>query len=196
MLSNWLPFLIYAFFAGAIPASMLAFTFLFATRPATRVKQRLLPFESGVSAGAPSPAPPLHRQLLPDGDALHPLRHRDRLSLPARDPAERSRVVRLWPSSSRSSRSSSSPTSTSGARVHSNGTSPKAPADQRPAARPGRPQLGARALADEGPGCVRAGDREHRGRARADHASRRRSRGRRPTRCGPTRSGSPAARWR
>ena len=54
MLSNWLPFLIYGFFAAAIPGSMLAFTFLFATRPRTRVKQRLLPFESGVSAGAPS----------------------------------------------------------------------------------------------------------------------------------------------
>ena len=54
MLSNWLPFLIYGFFAAVIPGTMLAFTFLFATRPRTRVKQRLLPFESGVSAGAPS----------------------------------------------------------------------------------------------------------------------------------------------
>jgi NADH-quinone oxidoreductase subunit A len=54
VLSNWLPFLIYAFFAAAIPASMLAFTFLFATRPRARVKQQLLPFESGVSAGPPS----------------------------------------------------------------------------------------------------------------------------------------------
>ena len=54
MLSNWLPFLIYGFFAAAIPASMLAFTFLFATRPQTKVKQQLMPFESGVSAGPPS----------------------------------------------------------------------------------------------------------------------------------------------
>lgn len=54
MLSNWLPFLIYAFFAAAIPATMLAATFLFGTRPQTRVKQRLLPFESGVSTEAPS----------------------------------------------------------------------------------------------------------------------------------------------
>jgi NADH-quinone oxidoreductase subunit A len=54
VLSNWLPFLIYAFFAAAIPASMLAFTFLFATRPRARVKQQLMPFESGVSAGPPS----------------------------------------------------------------------------------------------------------------------------------------------
>jgi NADH-quinone oxidoreductase subunit A len=54
VLSNWLPFLIYAFFAAAIPASMLAFTFLFATRPRAHVKQQLMPFESGVSAGPPS----------------------------------------------------------------------------------------------------------------------------------------------
>ena len=54
MLSNWLPFLIYALFAAIIPATMIAFTFLFGTRPQTRVKQRLLPFESGVSTEAPS----------------------------------------------------------------------------------------------------------------------------------------------
>ena len=54
MLSSWLPFLIYAFFAAVIPATMIAFTFLFGTRPQTRVKQRLLPFESGVSTEAPS----------------------------------------------------------------------------------------------------------------------------------------------
>ena len=36
MLSDWLPFLIYAVFAAIIPASMLAFTFIFAQRPATR----------------------------------------------------------------------------------------------------------------------------------------------------------------
>ena len=54
MLSDWLPFLIYAFFAAAIPASMIAMSFLFATRPSSRTRQRLLPFESGVSQGAPS----------------------------------------------------------------------------------------------------------------------------------------------
>ena len=54
MLSDWLPFLIYALFAAAIPASMIAFSFLFATRPATRTKQRMIPFESGVSAGPPA----------------------------------------------------------------------------------------------------------------------------------------------
>ncbi len=56
MLSNWLPFLIYGFFAAAIPLSMLAFTFLFATPPRAAVKQQLMPFESGVSAGPPSQA--------------------------------------------------------------------------------------------------------------------------------------------
>jgi NADH-quinone oxidoreductase subunit A len=54
VLSDWLPFVIYAFFAAAIPGSMIALSFLFATRPAARTRQRLLPFESGVSQGAPS----------------------------------------------------------------------------------------------------------------------------------------------
>jgi NADH-quinone oxidoreductase subunit A len=53
MLDNWLPFLIYGFFAAAIPATMIAFSFLFATRPSRRRKSRRLPFESGVSQGPP-----------------------------------------------------------------------------------------------------------------------------------------------
>ncbi|MGL6279769.1 MAG: NADH-quinone oxidoreductase subunit A [Gaiella sp.] len=53
MLSDWLPFLIYALFAAAIPATMIAFSFLFAQRPTSRTKQRMLPFESGVAAQAP-----------------------------------------------------------------------------------------------------------------------------------------------
>jgi NADH-quinone oxidoreductase subunit A len=54
VLSDWLPILIYAFFAAAIPASMIAMSFLFATRPSSRTRQRMLPFESGVSQGPPS----------------------------------------------------------------------------------------------------------------------------------------------
>jgi NADH-quinone oxidoreductase subunit A len=53
VLDNWLPFLIYAAFALIIPASMMYFSFAFATRPHRRVRQRSLPFESGVSAGPP-----------------------------------------------------------------------------------------------------------------------------------------------
>ena len=53
VLSDWLPFLIYAVFAAAIPATMIAFSFVFATRPSSRTKQRMLPFESGVSEEAP-----------------------------------------------------------------------------------------------------------------------------------------------
>jgi NADH-quinone oxidoreductase subunit A len=53
MLDNWLPFLIYGFFAAAIPATMIAFSFLFATRPSRRRTSRRLPFESGVSQGPP-----------------------------------------------------------------------------------------------------------------------------------------------
>jgi NADH-quinone oxidoreductase subunit A len=51
MLDRWLPFLFYGLFAVAIPASMVAFSFLFATRPRARVKARTIPFESGVSTG-------------------------------------------------------------------------------------------------------------------------------------------------
>ena len=51
MLDSWLPFLIYGIFAAAIPATMVAMSFLFATRPAARTRARGVPFESGVSAG-------------------------------------------------------------------------------------------------------------------------------------------------
>jgi NADH-quinone oxidoreductase subunit A len=53
MLGDYFPFLIYGFFAAAIPASMIAFSFIFATRPRQRVRARFLPFESGVSQGPP-----------------------------------------------------------------------------------------------------------------------------------------------
>ena len=53
MLRDWLPFLFYALLAFAIPASMIAFTFLLAQRPKARVKARETPFESGVSTGPP-----------------------------------------------------------------------------------------------------------------------------------------------
>jgi NADH-quinone oxidoreductase subunit A len=54
VLSNWLPFLFYAIFAAAIPATMIAMSFILPRRPVTRTKARMLPFESGVSEGAPS----------------------------------------------------------------------------------------------------------------------------------------------
>jgi NADH-quinone oxidoreductase subunit A len=53
MLGDYFPFLVYAILAAAIPASMIAFSFLFAQRPKGRVKARFLPFESGVSEGPP-----------------------------------------------------------------------------------------------------------------------------------------------
>ena len=53
MLDSWLPFLIYGIFAAAIPASMIAMSFLFSTRPAARTRARGVPFESGVSLGPP-----------------------------------------------------------------------------------------------------------------------------------------------
>ena len=54
MLDNWLPFLIYAIFALMIPASMMYFSFAFATRPHRRMRARTIPFESGVSTGPPA----------------------------------------------------------------------------------------------------------------------------------------------
>src|SRR6266540_3073399 len=53
VLDNWLPFLIYAMFALVIPASMMWFSFVFATRPQRRTRARTTPFESGVSSGPP-----------------------------------------------------------------------------------------------------------------------------------------------
>ena len=53
MLDSWLPFLIYGFFALAIPSTMILMSFAFATRPARRTRARTLPFESGVSQGPP-----------------------------------------------------------------------------------------------------------------------------------------------
>jgi NADH-quinone oxidoreductase subunit A len=54
VLSNWLPFLFYALFAAAIPASLIAFSFLLPRRPVAGTRQKLLPFESGVSQEAPT----------------------------------------------------------------------------------------------------------------------------------------------
>jgi NADH-quinone oxidoreductase subunit A len=53
VLDSWLPFLVYGGFALAIPASMIAFSYVFATRPRRRTRERLVPFESGVSQGPP-----------------------------------------------------------------------------------------------------------------------------------------------
>ncbi|MBA2614756.1 MAG: NADH-quinone oxidoreductase subunit A [Actinobacteria bacterium] len=51
-LADWFPFLAYAFVAFAIPASMVAFSFLFASR-GRHSRARRMPFESGVSTGPP-----------------------------------------------------------------------------------------------------------------------------------------------
>jgi NADH-quinone oxidoreductase subunit A len=53
VLDDWFPFLVYGFFAFAIPASMIVMSFVFATRPSQRARQRTVPFESGVSTGPP-----------------------------------------------------------------------------------------------------------------------------------------------
>ena len=53
MFDSWLPFAIYGFFALAIPTTMMVASFVFATRPHRRVRERRIPFESGVSQGVP-----------------------------------------------------------------------------------------------------------------------------------------------
>jgi NADH-quinone oxidoreductase subunit A len=53
ILDRWLPFVFYGALAALIPASMIVFSFKFATRPARYTRARTLPFESGVSTGPP-----------------------------------------------------------------------------------------------------------------------------------------------
>ena len=53
-LDDWFPFLVYALFAAAIPATMLLFSFALSTRPSkSRPRAQRMPFESGVSTGPP-----------------------------------------------------------------------------------------------------------------------------------------------
>ena len=54
VLDDWFPFLVYGFFALAIPASLIAASFILATRPKTKARQQTIPFESGVSVGPPT----------------------------------------------------------------------------------------------------------------------------------------------
>ena len=53
MLDNYLPLLVYALLAIAIPASMVLMSIVFATRPRRATRARGIPFESGVSTGPP-----------------------------------------------------------------------------------------------------------------------------------------------
>jgi NADH-quinone oxidoreductase subunit A len=53
VLENWFPFLIYALLALAIPATMIMLSFVLPGRPKKRTSARMVPFESGVSKGAP-----------------------------------------------------------------------------------------------------------------------------------------------
>jgi NADH-quinone oxidoreductase subunit A len=53
VLDNWLPFLIYALFAAVIPASLILASFVLPSRPVATTRQKLMPFESGVSEGPP-----------------------------------------------------------------------------------------------------------------------------------------------
>ena len=53
MLDDWLPFLIYALFAAAIPGSLLLLSAVLPKRAVATTRQKAIPFESGVSEGAP-----------------------------------------------------------------------------------------------------------------------------------------------
>ena len=53
-LDDWFPFLVYALFAAAIPASMLYLSFAFSTRRKQAIpRAQRQPFESGVTTGPP-----------------------------------------------------------------------------------------------------------------------------------------------
>jgi NADH-quinone oxidoreductase subunit A len=54
LFNDWLPFLIYGFFATVIPSTMIVASFVFAKRPKRPVRARTIPFESGVSQGSPA----------------------------------------------------------------------------------------------------------------------------------------------
>jgi NADH-quinone oxidoreductase subunit A len=54
LFNDWLPFAIYGLFALAIPSSMVFASFALSHRPKRQVRARTIPFESGVSAGAPA----------------------------------------------------------------------------------------------------------------------------------------------
>ena len=162
MLDSWLPFLMYGTLALVIPASMILMSFVFATRPARRTKTRTAPVRVRRLAGLAT-GEPLHGRLLPDGDALHRLRHRDRLPVSARASSSSRSAGSASSSSRSSSRSSRSRTSTSGGRGLCSG------GETEGAARGLGSQLGARALAREGAGRLRAGARGGpRGQADAD----------------------------
>ena len=53
ILDRWVPFVFYGALALAIPVSMAAMSFIFATPPSHRTRARTIPFESGVSQGPP-----------------------------------------------------------------------------------------------------------------------------------------------
>ena len=133
VLDNWLPFLIYGVFALVDPRIDDRISrFAFATRP-TAPSARA---DDSVRVGRldrTAPEAALHGQLLPDGDALHPLRHRDRVPVSARRDPPRARAGSASSSSCSSSGSSSWPTSTSGGRARSNGDRQSAAARLRAA---------------------------------------------------------------
>jgi NADH-quinone oxidoreductase subunit A len=53
-LDDWFPFLVYGFFALAIPTSLIMASFMLATRRrGPRARALVIPFESGVSQGPP-----------------------------------------------------------------------------------------------------------------------------------------------
>ena len=132
MFNDWLPFAIYGLFALVIPATMMIGSFVFATRPHRARPRAHDPVRVGRLAGA-AEAAALHRQLLPDGDALHPLRHRDRLPLPARGDPARARLVRVLRVPDLPDHPAASPTSTSGGRGRSSGGRRSALRDSRAA---------------------------------------------------------------
>ena len=93
------------------------------TGPKRYNRAKLDAYECGIE-----PTPAAHRrravpdQVLPDGDALHRLRHRDRVPLPVGGRLRPARALRRWSRWSCSSSPSSSSTPTCGAAADSSGT--------------------------------------------------------------------------
>ena len=128
MLGDWASVLVYLLFAALIAGSLLFASVVLGSVAARAGAAEVDAVRVGRLAAAASQPTQLLDLLLPDGDAVHRLRHRDRLPLPARREPRAARAAsassellrvrrRCWPSA----------TSTSGGRGRSSGS------DVRPA---------------------------------------------------------------
>ena len=121
MLSNYVP--IIGLFALAAGFALFSVTVAPYVGPRRYNRAKLDAYECGIEPVAPAAhRRPVPGQVLPDGDALHRLRHRDRLPLPVGGHQRPARASSGWSRWSSSSPRCSSPTPTCGVAAGSSGT--------------------------------------------------------------------------